>query len=100
MNIDNIVNNIQEKLGEESSAKIGDDLANLLIIDETNKTQIIEKDNTIQKLKNDKDMLIQSNGNLLLQVSQSKEPNHEDNTKEDNKPFDFRTIFENGKFKR
>lgn len=104
MNLTDIVDKIQEKLGKEESGKIADDLANILVIEEANSKTIQEKDNLINKQKKDKDMLIQANGNLLLQIPQVKEEDsffEEGKKNEDNKPFDFRSIFdEKGKFKR
>ena len=104
MNLTEIVDKIQEKLGKEESGKIADDLANILVIEEANSKTIQEKDNLINKQKKDKDMLIQANGNLLLQIPQVKEEDsffEEGKKNEDNKPFDFRSIFdEKGKFKR
>lgn len=104
MNLTEIVDKIQEKLGKEESGKIADDLANILVIEEANTKTIQEKDNLIDKQKKDKDMLIQANGNLLLQIPQVKEEDsffEEGKKNEDNKPFDFRSIFdEKGKFKR
>ena len=57
------------------------------------------------QLKNDKEMLIQANGNLLLKVPQAKEEESffesGNSKKEENQPFDFRTIFDDkGHFKR
>ena len=100
-----VVNNIKEKLGEESSAMIGDSLAQILTIEKANSDTINDKEKTISSLKNDKEMLIQANGNLLLQVPQGKEDNDFNQSanakREENQPFDFRTIFdEHGRFKR
>lgn len=103
MNLTEITDKIQEKLGKEESGKIADDIANILIIEESNNKTIKEKDDEIEKLGNDKEMLIQANGNLLLQIPQSKEDEFEKNPskKEENKPFDFRSIFdEKGNIKR
>ena len=51
-----------------------------------------------------KEMLIEANGNLLLKVPQAKEEDSffdGGSKKEENKPFDFRSVFdEKGKFKR
>lgn len=98
MNLTEITDKIQEKLGKEESGKIADDIANILIFEESNNKIIENKDSEISKLKNDKEMLIQANGNLLLKVPQEKEQIKEE--KEEYKEFDYRTIFENGKFKR
>ena len=54
---------------------------------------------SIDKLNKDKEMLIQANGNLLLKVPQGREEVKEE-VEEAPKDFDFRSVFENGKFKR
>lgn len=99
MNLTEISDKIQEKLGKEESGKIADDIANILIFEESNNKIIEEKNETIKKLNKDKEMLIQANGNLLLKVPQGKEETKEIE-KEEYKEFDFRSVFENGKFKR
>lgn len=103
--LSNIVDSIQEKLGKEESSKISDNLADILVIEEANSKTIKQKDESINKLQNDKQMLIEANGNLLLKVPQAKEEESffESGTskKEDNQPFDFRSVFDNkGHFKR
>lgn len=100
-----IVDTIQEKLGKEESGKISDSLADILVIEEANGKLIKEKDSSITKLKNDKEILIEANGNLLLKVPQAKEEESffegGNAKKEENKPFDFRSVFdEKGHFKR
>ena len=103
MELNKIVDNIQEKLGKEESGKIADDLANILVIEEANSKTIKEKDDTITKIKKDKEMLIEANGNLLLHVPQAKEEDScfEDKRDSVTQPFDFRTVFdEKGRFKR
>lgn len=99
MNLTEISDKIQEKLGKEESGKIADDIANILIYEESNNKVLQEKDSEISKLKQDKEMLIQANGNLLLKVPQGKEEVKEEK-EETYKEFDFRSVFENGKFKR
>ena len=99
MNLTEISDKIQEKLGKEESGKIADDIANILIFEESNNKIIEEKNETIKKLNKDKEMLIQANGNLLLKVPQGKEEK-EEVEKEEYKEFDYRSVFENGKFKR
>ena len=103
MNLTEITDKIQEKLGKEESGKIADDLANILIFEESNNKTLKEKEDKINGLNKDKEMLIQANGNLLLQIPQSKEDSFEEKDKGENneKPFDFRSVFdEKGKFKR
>ena len=99
MNLTEISDKIQEKLGKEESGKIADDIANILIYEESNNKVLQEKDSEISRLKQDKEMLIQANGNLLLKVPQGKEEVKEEK-EETYKEFDFRSVFENGKFKR
>ncbi len=100
MNLTEITDKIQEKLGKEESGKIADDIANILIFEESNNKTIAQKDTTIAKLNKDKEMLIEANGNLLLHVPQGREEVNEEK-EEVKQPFDFRTIFdEKGKFKR
>lgn len=102
--LSSIVDTIQEKLGKEEAGKISDSLADILVIEEANTKTIKEKNDLIEKQKKDKEMLIEANGNLLLHVPQAKEEESffdEPKKKEDNQPFDFRTIFdEKGHFKR
>lgn len=99
MNLTEISDKIQEKLGVEESGKIADDIANILIFEESNNKILEQKNTEISKLQKDKEMLIQANGNLLLKVPQGKEDTKEDK-EEAPKEFDYRSIFENGKFKR
>ena len=100
MNLTEISDKIQEKLGKEESGKIADDIANILIFEESNNKIINEKNETIEKLNKDKEMLIQANGNLLLKVPQGREEVETPEKEKDPRDFDFRTVFENGKFKR
>ena len=103
MELNKIVDTIQEKLGKEESGKIADDLANILIIEEANTKTLKEKDEQLTKMKKDKEMLIEANGNLLLHVPQGREESFFEDGKSDPKatePFDFRTIIdEKGKFR-
>jgi hypothetical protein len=103
MNIDEITSSIKEKLGDEESGKIADDLASLIIHDKALNESLVNKDKEIEKLKNDKDLLVSANANLLLKIPAGKVDDDEfsNNSKEEEyKPFDFRTVFKDGKFKR
>ena len=103
MNIEEITDSIKSKLGEEETGKIADDLANLLIQNKSLNDTISNKDTEIKKLKNDKDLLVNANASLLLKIPAGKESdeNFGDEKKEESpKQFDFRSVFENGKFKR
>lgn len=101
MDLTEITNKIQEKLGKEESGKIADDIANILVFEKSNKELLNNKDNKIEKLEKDKEVLITANGNLLLQVPQIKEPEEGTNEEKPKEPFDFRSVFDSkGKFKR
>ena len=78
MNIDEITESIKSKLGDEESGKIADDLASLLIHDKSLNDSIKTKDAEIEKLKNDKDLLVSANANLLLKIRQFAQPIHVD----------------------
>ena len=98
MKIEDYTNKIQEKLGDEAG-KIADDIANILIYDNKIQKDIKDKDDEITKLKKDKDMLLEANGNLLQQIPVGKE---EDKPKKEEEPknFDFKSIFDKNGFKR
>ena len=90
-----LTNTIQEKLGEEAS-KIADDIATLITDNSATNKIIKEKDAMIEKLKADKEALIQVNGNLLQQVAMGEEETHVNNLEEE-KPkveIDFRKAFD------
>ncbi len=98
MKIEEYTNKIQEKLGDEAG-KIADDLANILTYDNRLQKDIKDKDQEILKLKKDKEMLIEANGNLLQQIplGREEEPKKE---VEEPKNFDFKTVFDKNGFKR
>ena len=104
MNRDEITSSIKNKLGDENSGKIADDLANLLIYDKNLNDNIKKKDEEITRIKADKDLLVQANANLLGKIPMGKAEDEdfgESSKKEDNPEyFDFRTVFEKGRFKR
>lgn len=97
---ENLTNSIKDKLGEENSAKIADDLAKLITDNNQMNKTLESKDNEITKLKEDKDLLQQTNMNLLQQIPMGEES--KPSVPEDNKPkfIDFREGFdEKGNFK-
>lgn len=106
--MENLINGIQEKAGEEVSALISDDLG-MLLTDNTNMNkEINKKDKEIEKLKNQKEKLIETNGNLLQQISMGEEEENffnrnkiNDDKKDETKKFSFKDAFdEKGKFKK
>ena len=99
MNIEEYTKKITEKLGKDEAGKIADDLANMLSYDSKLHKDIKDKDEEIQKLKKDKDMLIEANGNLLQQVAFGKEEPSKKEIAEE-KRFDFKTVFDKNGFKR
>lgn len=104
MKIEEITKSINEKLGKEEASKIADDMASLITLDSGRQKELKAKNDEIEKLKKDKDMLIEANSNLYLQVSQAEEKILEPELKEENKkkePFDMRSVFdEKGRFKK
>jgi hypothetical protein len=95
-----LTNSMQEKLGKEYASKIADDLGTLITDNAAINKELKQKDEMIAKLRQDKENLIQVNGNLLQQVAMGEEPKDEEPKQEQKQPFDFRTAFdEYGNFK-
>lgn len=97
-----VINSIKEKLGDDSTGLIADDIG-LLISDNMAMNETIGKKETeITKLKNDKDLLIKTNGNLLLQVGMGEEEQEvKPEQKVKKETFSFKSIFdEKGNFKQ
>ena len=100
-----VTKSIQDKLGKENTSLIADDLGKLITDNGTMNTEMKQKEEQIAKLKQDKEALITTNGNLLQQVAMGNEENlinkNETKHKEPPKPFDYRSVFdEKGNFKR
>ena len=97
-----LINNMQAKLGEEASGLIADDLG-MLISDNkaVNDTESRYQDE-IKMLKDQKEKLIATNGNLLQQISFGVEEQSKEEVKEEpRKHIDFRDFIDsNGNFKR
>lgn len=94
------LNTIQEKIGNDASNLILDDIAVLLNDNKQMNDELVNRENTIKNLEKTRDTLQQVNGNLLQQVAMAPEPikQLEDDTP---KIIDFRTSFdEKGNFKR
>ena len=94
---------IQDKIGEEASALILDDIG-LLITDNLNMNKEIETKNTeIAQQKERNEKLLEVNANLLQQVpmAEDKPPMRTETQPTERKPFDFREAFdEYGNFKK
>lgn len=93
----NEINKIKEAIGDEVVGKIADTLG-ILISDNSNmNAELNKKDDTIKSLQDDKDRLIKTNGNLLLQVTAGKEEDiiNTNEKKEKKKEYiDFKTAFD------
>lgn len=95
---------INNKIGKEKAGVIADNIATLMSDNmQMNKT-ILERDEEIKQLKQDKENLMTTNMNLLQQIPMGEDPVENKQNKKDDKPkaseFDFRTVFdENGNFK-
>ena len=103
MNFEETINKMQEKLGKEEASKIADDIASLLSYENSRNKDIKKRDNQIEKLTKDKEMLIEANGNLLQQVSSQSEEILQNKPQEEEKPqkIDLRSAFDkNGNFIR
>ena len=86
---------IQEKIGEEASNLILDDIGLLLTDNQNMNTTISDKDKEIERLKKNNEMLQNVNGNLLQQVAMGEDPDVKNTEEEDKKKvFDIRTAFD------
>lgn len=98
-----LINGVREKLGEENTSLIADDLAILISDNAQVNSELEEKESKIEKLGKDKENLIKVNGNLLQQVTDDKIENDDINfnksEEKENKPFSFKAQFnEKGEF--
>lgn len=101
MNFEETLNNIQEKLGEENTGIIADDIASLLSYESARNKEIEDKDNTISNLTKSKEMLIETNGKLLQKIAAGREEDLNPKAKEneEKKPINIRSAFDkNGNF--
>ena len=94
---------MQEKIGEEATALILDDIGTLLSDNQNMNKTIDDKDKEIENLKKRNESLMNVNANLLQQIPMGSEEDLEPTKKEETKkePFDFRSAFdEYGNFKQ
>lgn len=98
----NKMNEIQEKIGQDASSLIMDDIGLLLSDNKQMNETISEKNTENENLKKTNETLQMVNGNLLKQVGMIEDTKLNDNkTEEKPKEFDFRTVFdEKGNFKK
>lgn len=101
--LNTFLDSMKEKLGEENSALISDDLGNLITKNTEVYNMMGNKDKEIANLKSLNEKLVSANGSLLQQVSAGFEKNPHDIDEEDTpkKSFNFMDAFdEKGHFKR
>lgn len=67
--LNNIIDSIKEKIGDDLSGQVADDLAKIVTANTTAVDTISNKEKEIEKLNKEKENLIIANGNLLQQVS-------------------------------
>lgn len=100
--LNNVINSINEKIGEDLSAQIADDIAKIVTANTTTLDAISNKDKEIEKLNTEKQNLIMANGNLLQQVSflPKKDDKKDENDKNDDEKIKLSELFdEKGNFK-
>lgn len=96
---DTLSNEMQEKLGKENTALIADSLATLVTDNIAVNDCLAKKDAEIEKLKNEKESLIHTNGQLLQKISVGTEEKRKEDTKEEAKEFSFKSAFDSkGRF--
>lgn len=92
---------MEKKIGKENYSKIADDLGVILTDNETTNNTISNKENEIEKLTKNNEILITANGNLLQQVGMGEEIRKPISKEEEEKPkFSLKDAFdEKGEFK-
>ena len=97
-----LIQNMQSKLGEEASGLIADDLGMLISDNKATNDSAAKYQDEIKMLKDQKEKLIATNGNLLQQISFGVEEQTKEEVKEEpRKHIDFREFIDaSGHFKR
>lgn len=91
----NKMNDIQEKIGQDASNLILDEIGLLLTDNQAMNTSLADKDKEIERLKKTNETLQNVNGNLLQQVAMADDPDTKDPDDDKKKePFDFRSVFD------
>ena len=99
--LNDLLNSINEKLGEENSALISDDLGNLITKNTEVFNTLSNKEKEIDRLNNLNQKLVSANGSLLQQVGASFEKStHGEEEETPKKSFNYRDAFDSkGRFK-
>lgn len=97
----NITNSIKEKLGEESTALIADDLGILI----TKNSEVLESTHNLEEkittLEEKNGKLVSANQSLLQQIPMGTKPKEEVKSESEHKSFNFRSMFDKqGNFKQ
>ena len=99
--IKQITDSIKEKLGEENSALIADDLGLLLTKNIEVQKELVDKENTINDYKDKNEKLVLANGKLLQSVPMGIDDNPKKEEQNPSEPFNFKSLFdEKGNFKK
>ena len=90
---------IEKKLGKDNYSKIADDIGVLITDNETMNNTLANKDEEIQQLNKDKEILITANGNLLQQVGMGEDPKKDEEKEGKKEKLSFKNAFdEKGNF--
>ena len=90
----NKMNGIQEKIGEEASNLILDDIGVLLTDNQSMTDELKNKDDEIERLKKTNETLQKVNSNLLQQVSMGDDIEERKPEEKKKEPFNFRSVFD------
>lgn len=90
----NKMNDIQEKIGQDASNLILDEIGLLLTDNQAMNTSLADKDKEIERLKKTNETLQNVNGNLLQQVAMADDPDVKEPEEKEKQPFDFRQVFD------
>lgn len=95
-----LTDSIKEKLGEESSALIADDLGVLYTHNKEVQEQLYNQNQEITRLKDTNEKLVLANGSLLQQVPMGKSEEVKQEETSEKKSFNFKDVFDKyGNFK-
>lgn len=98
--LNNIIDSINEKIGDDLQGQIADDLAKIINANNTSLENLSNKDKEIEKLNKEKENLIIANGNLLQQVSFVPKKEDKKNDEGEKEEIKISDIFdEKGNFK-
>lgn len=96
---DKLNNEMQEKLGKENVGLIADSIATLVTDNIATNDLLSKKDQEIERLKQEKESLIHTNGQLLQKISVGFEEKRKDPKKKEVKEFSFKSAFDSkGRF--